>query len=68
MVLFTIKMSNLWGMWVTQLVEQLPSAQIMILWSWDQILNQVPCSAESLLLPLLLPATPPACSLSLSVK
>ena len=39
------------------LVKRLPSAQIMILGSWDRVLCRAPCSVGSLLLPppLLLP-------------
>lgn len=61
------------GAWVAQLVERLPSAQVMILhvvhmlcvwvvhWVWVQ--HQAPCSTGSLLLPLPIPS---ACTLSLS--
>ena len=47
-------------------VEHLPSAQVMILRSWDQALHGAPCSVGSLLLLLLLPLL--VMSLSLSVK
>ena len=50
------------GAWVAQLVEHLPSAQVMIPGSWDGAWCQALCSAGSLLLPL--PAAPPACALS----
>jgi len=45
------------------LVKRLPSAQVMIPGSWEEVPRQAPCSARSLLLPL--PAAPPACALSL---
>ena len=45
----------------------LPSAQVMISVSWDQAPSWALCSMGSLLLPLPLPATLPACApLSLS--
>ena len=60
------------GALVAQLVKCLLSAQVMISGSWDRALRRAPCSLGSLLLPLSLPAAPPACtliySLSLSVK
>ena len=40
---------------MAQLVKHLPSAQVMILGSWDQTPHWVSCSARSLLLPLPLP-------------
>ena len=43
-------------------VKHLPLAQIMILGSWDSVLNWAPCSAGNLLLRL--PATPSVCALS----
>ena len=43
------------GRLVAQLVEHLPWAQVVILGSWDRVLRRAPCSAWSLLLPLLLP-------------
>ena len=49
--------------WVAQLFQHLPSAQIVILGSWDQAPHQVLCSAGYLLLPLPLPL-PPAYALS----
>ena len=49
------------GTWVAQLVKHLPLGQIMISVSWNQAPNGGPCSAGSLLLPLV-----PACALSLS--
>ena len=49
---------------MAQLVKHLPSAQIMIPGSWVQALNQAPCSAGSLLLPLF-SVPPPAHALSL---
>ena len=53
--------------WVAQLVKYLPLAQVMFPGSWDRALNQAPCSARSLLLPLPLPLML-ACSLSLISK
>ena len=47
--------------WDGQLVKHVPSAQVMILLSWDQALHQAPSSSGSLLLPLV----PPACVSSL---
>ena len=41
--------------WMAQLVMHLPSAQVMILGSWDGAPCPAPCSAGSLQLPLLLP-------------
>ena len=59
------------GTWMAQLVKGLPSAQVMIPESWDQVLHWAPCPGGSLLLPLPL-SLPPACahtlSLSLSLK
>ena len=51
-----------------QSVKHLPSAQVMIPGSCDQAPGQALCSAGSLLLPLPLPAAPPAYTLSLSDK
>jgi len=51
---------------VAQSVRHLPSARVVIPGSWDPAPHQAPCSAGSLLLPLL--AAPPACTLFLSVK
>ena len=57
------------GAWVAQSVKHLPSAQVMILGSWDQVPHQAPCSAGSLLLSLPLPLLLPLlCSLSLSLS
>ena len=53
------------GAWVAQSVKCLPSAQVMIRGSWDRALQWAPCSADSLFLPLPLPATPPAYALFL---
>ena len=50
--------------WLSGL-KPLPSAQVMISGSWDQAPHQAPCLAESLLLPLPLPALP-TCGLYLS--
>jgi len=50
---------------VAQLVQHLPSAQVLIPGSGDQVPGQAPCSAESLLLPLSAP--PPAHALSLAL-
>ena len=41
------------GAWVAQSVKCLPSAQVAILGSWDQVLHQALCLVGSLLLPLL---------------
>lgn len=57
------------GSWVAQLVKPLPSAQLVILGSWNGALCQAPCSVRNLLLPFLpLLTAPPSCALSLSVK
>ena len=57
------------GAWVAQWVKPLPSAQVMISGSWDRVPHRAPCSAGSLLPPLLsLPASLPTCDLSLSNK
>ena len=48
------------------LAKRLPSAQVMILGSWDRASHWAPYSAESLLLPLPLPLSPLMLSLSLS--
>ena len=53
------------GTWVAQWVKPLPFAQVMISGSWDRALHQALCSAGSLLPPLSLPASLPACDLSL---
>ena len=52
------------GAWLAQPVEHLPSAQVMILGSWDQTPPWAPCSGGSLLLPLplLLPLLVLPCS------
>ena len=64
--------ANVRDAWVAQSSGHLPLAHVMIPGSWDGALHQAPCSVESLLLPLPLPATPPACahwcSLSLSLS
>ena len=49
--------------WVAHSMKHLPSVQVMISGSQDPA--QAPCSAGGLLLPVPLPATPPACSPSL---
>ena len=59
--------SKLRGTWVTRSVRHLPSARVIVLGCWDQAPHRAPCSAGSLLLPLLLPTTPCLCS-SLSNK
>ena len=51
---------RIWGAWAPQSVKCLPVAQVMILRSWDQALCRASCSLGSLLLPLPLPAAPPA--------
>jgi len=51
-----------WLSWLG--IRFLISAQVMISGSWDRVPHRAPCSVGSLLLPL--PATPPACALSLS--
>ena len=56
-----VKRDGPWGIWVTQSVKHLPSAQIMIPGSWDRGLGWAPCSAMSQLFPLPLPCL---CSLS----
>ena len=52
--------------WVAQSVKRLPSGQVMIPGSWDQVLHRAPCLVGSLLLPL--PATPSACVLSQKIS
>ena len=37
--------NSLRGAWMAQSVKRLPSAQIVILGSWDRVLHQAPCSA-----------------------
>ena len=56
------------GTWVAQWVKPLPSAQVMISGSWGQAPHRALCSAGSLLPPLSLPASLPACALCLSNK
>ena len=46
------------GTWGAQPPKCLPSAQVMVPGSWDQVLCGATCSAENLLLPLLLPLPP----------
>ena len=53
--LSSLKIKTWQGTWVVQLVKRLPSAQVMISWSWDDAQHQVPCSAGSLLFLLSLP-------------
>ena len=50
-----------WGAWVSQTVKRLPSAQVIISGSWDQLPHQASHSVGSLLLLplLLLPVIPP---------
>jgi len=62
----SFKSSHLWGAWVAQLVERLPSAQVMVLESLDRVPHRAPCSAGSLLCSLTLP--PLMCSLSFSLS
>ena len=51
------------GTWVAQSVKRPPWAQVVISGSWNQSSPQrTPCSVESLLFPLSLPATTPACA------
>ena len=38
------------GLWVAQSIKRLPSAQVMILGSWNRVSCRAPCSAGSLLL------------------
>ena len=58
------------GAWGAQLVKRLPSAQVMILGSWDRGPCRDPCSMGRmfLVLPLHLLANAPAYALSLSNK
>ena len=62
--IYVLKFGKRRGTWVTQLIKCLPLDQVMILRSWDPALHWALCSAGSLLLPL----TPPLCSLSLPLK
>ena len=55
------KNKRAWGTWVAQSVKCLPSDQVMI----SDPEPHIGLPAGSLLLPLPLPATPPACALSL---
>ena len=61
-----IKICYFWYAWVALLVKRLPSAQVMILESWDPVPHWAPCLAGSLLLPLTLPLL--MISLSFSVS
>ena len=61
-----IKILEIWGTWVAQLVKRLPSAQVMILETRDRVPHRAPCSAGSLLLPLTLPPLMVSLSHSLS--
>jgi len=61
------KMDNR-GAWVAQLVKGLPLAQVMIPGSGDRAPSPDVCSAGSLLVPLPLPAAPPACARALSLS
>ena len=54
--------------WVAQSVKHLPSAQVMIPGSWDQVAHQAPCSMGSLLLSLPAPSSAYSLSLSLTNK
>jgi len=49
-----IKLKTKQGAWVAQLVQRLPSAQVMVPESWDRVPHRAPGSAGSLLLPLTL--------------
>ena len=60
------KNREMWGTWVAQLVEHLPSAQVMIPEFWDGAPHQTPCLAGSLLLPL--PLLLPLLVLSLALS
>ena len=63
--------NKMWGAWVAQFVKHLPSAQVMIPGSGDQVPHQALCSMASLLLPLslslllLVLSLPPSLSFSL---
>ena len=49
---YILKIKSNRGTWVAPLVKRLPSAQVMILGSWNGAPCQAPCSAGSLFLPL----------------
>ena len=55
------RIANTLDTWVAQVVEHLPSAQVMIPQSWDEVPSQAPCSEGSLLLPL--PSALSACDI-----
>ena len=61
---------TLWGAWVAQSVERLPSAQVMISGSWDRVLHWAPCSVEGgdSASPSVSAPPPPPCPYSLSHK
>ena len=60
--IISLSVYEIWGAWVAQLVKHLPSTQVMVSGSWDQVPHQAPFSAGSLLLPFYL------CSLVLSLS
>jgi len=61
----SLKKRSPWGTWVAQWVKCLPSAQVMIPGSWDQVLSWAPCSAGVC---FSLCRFPLSCSLTFSLK
>ena len=65
-ILHVTQNESTWGAWVAQSVEHLPSAQVVIPGSWDQVPHWVPCGGASAYVSF--PSSYVSASLSLSVS